>query len=154
MIFGTLHSKFIYNGNEVELPYSVMKPNYLSANYVEHKSIINGDKNFITLGDSSEFSLIYYLFKDNASNYNFNELLKYLHKEVIFYPHKNGTFIKDLNEEPILFNIIQIEPIWLFNNKSIDAINFSFVSTKFNRLFLPEHRGYGFDYAKIYGYSL
>ena len=63
MIFGNSNSKFVSGATTVDLPYSVLDPDWIMPDVLEHQSIISGKKNFINKGYYSEFKVQVNLFK-------------------------------------------------------------------------------------------
>jgi len=103
MILGEQHSKFVIGELEIEIPYSVLMPNWNMPQEIEDESVINGYRTFNRLWDLSEFEVQVNLFKYPAPKTFFNSLQGYIGTSGIFYPHMDGGALLKNNGEPATF---------------------------------------------------
>ena len=120
MIFGISESKFTYSGSTVLLDHSNLIPQYMIPDNRENTSVITGHKALINLGDYSSFDVVVELHKYTASSAAFTNFYSYLHKNVYFYPHREGQAISGSNNAGIPFNITEMEINYL-NNTDFDV---------------------------------
>ena len=90
-IFGSGSAKIVSGSTSASLEYSVLTPEWVISDYVEQTSVMNGNRNYIGLGDYSKFKVDVYLYKYSSPKTKFNEIYRYIHKDVIFYPHIDGN---------------------------------------------------------------
>lgn len=125
MIFGLGSPKFVYNATDYLLDYCTMDPSYISPDVVEHNSIISGHKEFVPKGDYAEFKLYINLFKYSNPRAKFEELYACNHKDVIFFPHREGIAIKKAGTSGVtdcLFFISEMLPHYLENLWKYDLL--------------------------------
>jgi hypothetical protein len=80
---------------------SVFYPSYVEPDILEHKSIINGVKNFIDLGDYSSFKVVCHVWKWENTLRALQDLMTYNHEDVYFYPHIHKNAIGDFQGPPM-----------------------------------------------------
>ena len=51
-IFGESYSKIKTNHGEVSLGHSIIKPTWQEPNIIEHRSIINGNRNYVKVSEN------------------------------------------------------------------------------------------------------
>lgn len=141
MIFGTGEPKFISAGKTVLIDHSIIKPKFIDPQELEHDSIINGTRNFITLGDYSEFTVLIYLFKYDykvdgyTPEEKFNELIAYNHKDVDqFFPHRDGISIRDSSNNAVQFHVTNPNFYYLEDDEDLDTLELTFKSRKYTNI--------------------
>jgi len=154
MIFGNSNSKFVSGATTVDLPYSVLDPDWIMPDVLEHQSIISGKKNFINKGYYSEFKVQINLWKYANPNTSFDELESYKFSQVTFYPHKDSDPIKDIFGNESQFLISDIEPYYLTSTTQKDIALITFTADRYSSLITVAHLGYGFGYGLGYGDQL
>lgn len=134
-IFGNLEPKFIYEDTEVVLlDHTIMESDWIIPDEIEHKSVITGNKSFITLGDYANFTVTVNLFKyGNTSTMKskFLEIYTYNHKDVVFYPFREGNPIMDKNGNTVQFHITSMKLDFLSNINTLDILTVKFESLKY-----------------------
>jgi hypothetical protein len=139
MIFGTNHVKFISGAATVEINHCVMTPIYAQRDIVEHTSVINGKRNYISLGDYAEFEVMAHLHRYTLSAGGFTPASKFIQlwgfRNALvdeFFPHANGLSIIDTDGNLIPFQIVEMTPAYLENiGGTYDVIRIVFRSTKY-----------------------
>jgi len=154
MIWGASYSKFVSGVTTVELPNSILHPDFIKPDIIEHQSIISGKKNWINKGDYSEFKVQVNLFKYTDPNTTFNLVESYKFAQVTFYPHKDGQPMKDIFGSEIQFMIIKINAYSLRSKLLKDIIIITFRSDRFTQLVPGVYGGYGTGYGLDYGVEL
>lgn len=94
MILGDQNCQFEeINGAEiVDLLYSVLEPDFIQPNEIEHESVVNGYRSYTKISNPhAEFVVTVNLFKYPNPGSMFWKIYQYLHRDVWFYPHKNNT---------------------------------------------------------------
>lgn len=134
-IFGHLAPKFISDNNDVVyMDYVNMESNWIIPDEIEHKSVITGAKSFITLGDYANFTVSINLFKYGSltsMKSKFLELYSYNHKDVVFYPYRDGNPIMDKDGNTVLFHITSMKLDFISNINSLDLLTMTFESKKY-----------------------
>lgn len=139
-IWGTGNACFYY-GYEREAFNSIVNPKFQLPEIIEQVSVIDGSKNIITLGDYAQFDIIIHLNRyDNTAN-AFENFYEMNHKDVKFKPFKysiniNGTvsggiYLKDMNNNDLLFYVEKVEPFYLDKFAKYDSCLISITSKKF-----------------------
>jgi len=112
-IFGLGPAKFTGTGDPdsgtVILYASVFMPAFTDPQFAEGVSPLTGYRNFEELGDYSEFEVIINAYKyDGTSAFGtyttstiLTKLRSYAYKDVVFYPHKDGSTAGDGNGKPM-----------------------------------------------------
>ena len=131
-IFGTGSAKFKFGGDaDVDLDYSVLKPKWVLSDYIEHKSVITGQKQFIPLGDYSEFIVDVHLYKYGDPSAKFSEIYDYLHTNVAFWPHSDGSAVKSADDSNTEFFISDMNLSYLEDVDYNDVLSIKFVSSDY-----------------------
>jgi hypothetical protein len=151
-LLGTEQPKIIRDyglGTEQELiiNYSIItRPNYHDIEYIEHKSVLTGQRNFLEKWAHGDFVILVHLWKFGAINdqIDFVDSIKsFAFKDLVFYPHKDKNFVCKDNSttEPAIFQIVEYypEPLEVLENedktiliiklKSKDIINLHYNKT-------------------------
>lgn len=94
-IFGLTNSKFKSGVTEVELKYSIIRPQWQIPQLIEHKSILNGRINFIKVSnDKARFEVVVNLWKYAVPKTAVQDILTYNKDTVKFMPHEDfGEYI-------------------------------------------------------------
>ena len=154
MIWGKLDPKMVTGTGDVVLEYAVLHPTFASSEFLEHISPLNGQRNFLTLGDYSKFDVMIHLWKYPDPATAFQTFYGHKDELVKFYPYKEGDPISNIIGDPIDFYLAYVEGAYLQNLNQYDICKLSFISSKYHRFVVPDLLGYGFDYGQNYGYSL
>lgn len=154
MIFGTTIPKIqntLTSSVTLSLYDSELDPTFMDANVLEHKSVVNGTRNYISFGDYAEFDITVNIFKGNV---DLDDLNAWYKKDVFFYPHQDGQVIKDRYDEPLLFTIHSIEPYYLTQTETYDVVIMRLKSKDYAQYILSTPGFYGKNYGQFYGYGL
>ena len=131
-IFGTGSAQFQEGtGSLVVLTGSMLIPNYIIPDLIEHKSIVTGHKDFISLGDYSEFQVGVNLYKATNPTSTFSTLYSYLHKNVYFWPHIDGKAISGSDGTPVEFNISDMQLSYIENKDYADYLLITFKAAEY-----------------------
>lgn len=84
----------------VVLNNSIFTPSFSEPDVLEHKAV-DGVKNFIALGDYSNFRAIIYLWKWQSTLDQFRKLMTYNHQNVFFFPHIHKNVDDDFQGVPM-----------------------------------------------------
>lgn len=155
MIFG-LEAPQIKIGNEIiVLEKSNLQPDFLTPVVIEYVSPLNGDKNFIVLGDYAGFRIQINSFETISATTLFL-LLKAKEKNLcVFFPHKDGQPIKDKAGNDCLFFISSVKPYYLENDVEFDMVEITFNSVGFVDLSgTYSVLGFGYQFAYNFGYGV
>lgn len=130
MIFGELNSKFIYGNSTVDLPYSIIRPNWIVNNIVEDESIINGVRHFKNKSDHSEFQVLVYLFKytNPTPKAKYQEIFSYKGLAVLFYPFQDKYPLAYYNGSEVPFYLTECYNYSLFGDDRYDVVKLVFKS--------------------------
>lgn len=132
-VFGLGPAKFTGTGDPdsgtVILYASVFMPVFTDPQFAEGISPLTGYRNFEELGDYSEFEVIVNAFKYDGTaafgSYStsgiLNKLRAYAYKDVIFYPHKDGSTagdglgkpMKDSLSNNVNYYITEVKPYYI-----------------------------------------
>lgn len=155
MIFGLHQPQIKIGGNTIILDYADLQPDFMTPLFLEYTSPLNGDKNFIYVGDYAGFRVQINLFETIDAETLMTQL-KGLEKQlVVFYPHKDGSAIKDRFGNDILFFVNTVKPFYLNNENQFDMIELTFSSIGFvdysdNYNIL----GFGYQFGYNFGYGV
>lgn len=97
---------------------------------LEHTSIINGDANWITLGDKASFDVNVHLNKYSDPLTKFKTIYSYNHTNVYFYPYSNHA-VCDSTGSPVPFHIKKINLYHLTETSDYDACKITFVPNRY-----------------------
>lgn len=134
MIFGVQGPKIVNGGTTVLLDHSVMDPKFCVGDVIENVSPLNGDKTFIMKGDYAEFKIEVYLFEYGSTANRVSKFLEIYGQRknlVDFYPHRDGSPIKNDAGSVVKFAIVDCVPFYYNNECSHDAIMLYLKSTKY-----------------------
>lgn len=134
MIFGVEAPKLVNGATTVLLDNCVLDPKFCVGDVIENTSPLNGDKTFIMKGDYAEFKLEIYLFQiPILANRiaKFNEIYAQRKELVDFYPHRDGSAIKNEAGNVVKFAITDMVPFYFENEATHDAIMLYLKSTKY-----------------------
>jgi hypothetical protein len=134
MIFGVQAPKIINGNTTLLLDHTVMDPKFCIGDVIENISPLNGDKTFIMKGDYAEFKLEVYLFEYGSvanRTAKFNEIYIQRKELVDFYPHRDGSAIKNASGSVVKFAIVDMVPFYFENEQTHDAIMLYLKSTKY-----------------------
>lgn len=140
-IFGTGYPVFIVSGSNtvVTMSYSTINAEYVEPNIIEHQSVINGARNYITseadgFGDYSNFTVNIHLFKYAIPSASFSNIYQYNHQDVFFKPHSDGSTIKDSSNADVVFNITSMALNYLDTPDFKDVLTVEFKSKSYTNL--------------------
>lgn len=132
-IFGEGTPKFIYDlggaaEDEVTLEHSAILQDTPEAEILEHKSNINGHREFIKLGSHWVFSVRLFLFKyaDPATKYT--EIRQYDGCDVVLYRRDDGEPFLNSTGDKILFTITEVTEGYLQTTDYHDILTITFKS--------------------------
>lgn len=154
MIFGTTIPKIenaLTSSVTMLLYNSELDPTFMDPNTLEHQSVINGTRNYITFGDYAEFDITINLFKGNVT---FSDLKLWDKTDVYLYPHSNGNKVVDKYNEPLLFTIQSINPYYLTQTETYDVAIMKLKSKDYAQYVPLILGGYGQNYGAVYGLGL
>lgn len=126
MIFGSGSAKFTSASVTVDLEYSVLVPNFIESETIQHVSVIDGARNYITLGDYSSFKVDVYLFKYANPRDKFLEIYDYIHTDVNFFPHSDGKTMYGNDGAIMQCHITDMKLSYLDNKDYRDLLTISF----------------------------
>ena len=150
-IFGTTYSKFVSGSDTVLLEHSLLDPTMLELEYVEHKSVLNGKRNFITKGNRSEFKVTLFLFKYSNPTTKLNEVLDYEDSLVVFYPFVNGNPIQNEYGSNINFYLSNIELFFLTELAKHDVLVLTFTAQDYSSALIDTSQaGWGVYFGNRY----
>ena len=113
MIFGTGSPKFVYDPEgtpvTVNLDYVVILTDKPEIDLVEHKSVINGHREFILQGKHWVYEIRLHLCKYADIRAKYEEINQYLGADVWLYRHREAAPFKDSAGDEVLFNIVSID---------------------------------------------
>lgn len=117
MIFGISAPKFVYDPTgtpaTVELDYVVVLNDKPEIDLVQHKSIIDGHREFTHRGKHWFYQIRVHLFKYVDPRSKYEEILQYQGSDVILYRHRDGDAIKDGAGNDVVFVITGVEEAYL-----------------------------------------
>ena len=154
MIFGTQNAKFISGVTTVDIPFSIIDPDFIVPQYIVNQSAISGKRNFLKTGYYSEFVVQVNLFKYDDPGVSYNDFETYRGQSVTFHPHKDGDPIQDIFGQDVQFLISDIEGFYLDNTYEKDLMNIHFKADRYSSLISVASLGYGFGYGIDYGNQL
>jgi len=154
MIFGNSYSKFVSGATTVELPNSILDPDFVLPDLITHQSIMTGKLNYIKKGYYSFFKVMVYLYQRVDPNSDYAELESYRDNQVTFYPHKDGDPIKDIFGNETQFLLSNIESYYLTNTVLKDIALLTFKADRYTQLTPATSLGYGYGYGLDYGDQL
>lgn len=132
MIHGVNEPKFLVGTTTVNLDNTVLDSSWGITDEIEQKSILNGEKTWVTLGDYAEFTVNVNLFKYADPVAKFQELYAYNHKDVDqFFPHRDGVAVQKATGGNCKFHIAQIKLSYLGNNEKLDTLSIHFVANSY-----------------------
>jgi hypothetical protein len=114
-LWGTGSPKFVGTGtpdsNTVTLDYAVTDFLYIDPRFVEHVSVVDGQRNWIQVGNHSEFTVRLNVYKYTTSptpKEKFQSIMTYLGQDVLFYPHSDGNPIKNSSSVNVNFTLVSV----------------------------------------------
>ena len=137
-IFGQSAGKVVYSGVSHALDNSILQPTWADDKTVEDESVIDGTRTFTHLWVHAEFKVIVYLFRYADPAAKFNELIALNHKDVTYYPFKDGAAagdglgkaIQDSSSTVVPCRIIKMEPYSLDDYQRLDVLAIYLKTTK------------------------
>jgi hypothetical protein len=128
MIFGNAKPKFVYSAVEYMLDYSTLEGEFSVPQSQEQQSVLNGHRELVETGDYAEFTVLVHLHKYANPRAKFEELYTAYRKSVKFYPHRDGTALKDMNGDDALFIVTEMRPGYISNIVNYDILTIVFKS--------------------------
>lgn len=135
-LMGSQEPKFVGTGTPssatVNLDHTTILTNWADAQIIEQTSVINGVRNYITLGDYSEFVVTVNLYKHTTSptpKEKFQEIYAFNHQLVQFFPHREGVAVKDSGGTAVNFYISSMIPGYLDTPDFKDILTITFKAT-------------------------
>lgn len=134
-IFGIGAPKFVYdfggsNEQEIELDHVVIITDDPDISTIENKSVKTGFTSWNYKGKHWIFELDLYLFKYPLANQKsfYNTLKSFENTLVTLYKRRDGDFIKNPNDDPVLFFIEEIEERYVERFDYPDTLRIRFIS--------------------------
>lgn len=133
MFHGTGSCKFESGANTILLEYSNITPYWCIPIINTTVSIYDHYTTYDYVGHHSSFIVDLQLYNYSNPSEKYNEIYPtYLYKHVVFYPHVDGDYIKDVNGQPALFFIKSIKHNYLDNRKATgDMLSILFESVSY-----------------------
>lgn len=155
MIFGVQQPQIKVGGNTIVLDYADLQPDFMTPLIVEYVSPLNGDRNFIYVGDHAQFRVQIKLFETSDPDGLLSQL-KGLEKQLaVFYPHKEAQPIKDKFGNDALFFIGSVKPFYLENENHFDMIELTFSSVGFiDYTGTYNILGFGYQFGYNFGFGV
>lgn len=155
MILGLQKPQIVVGGSTTEFEFAEMQPDFLTPLVVEYVSPLNGDRNFIYVGDYARFRIQINLFQFSDPAAKLDQL-KALEKQLcVFYPHQDGQSIKDKFGNSALFFISKVNPFYLDNEDDFDMVEMTFDSVGFvDYTGAYNVLGFGYQFGYSFGYGV
>lgn len=132
MIFGRSNSKMVSGSVVIDLPNSVLSPEWMSPDIIIQPSVITGKRNFISKGDYSKFKLQINLFEYSDPVAKFKEITNYLGQHVVFYPHNYDKPVTDKAGHSVLFLFTNFSAYYLADTIDKDVILMDFIASGYS----------------------
>ena len=132
MIFGISAPKFVYDPDgtpaTVNLDYVVILKDEPEIDLIEHKSVINGHREFDYRGKHWIYEIRVHLCKYSNPRSKYEEIKQYEGAEVVLYRHSESEPFKDANDDEVLFLITKIQEAYFDTTDYKDTLIIRFES--------------------------
>ena len=134
-IYGTTESKFVYDhggGGEVTvaLPYSEIVMSEPSTEYLEQKSTLTGDREFIARGThwTVEIKVNLWKYTSPTPATKYATIMTYRGKKVCLWLHTDGNPFRKSAGVDALFQLKEVTPSWIVDTDFKDVLLLHFES--------------------------
>lgn len=134
-IFGIQAPAYKLSGTTYNLDYAILSPNFIQGDFIEHKSVITGDRYYILNGNYAEFSILINLYKYTSPTpkNKYIELASLYNSGlgVEFFPHRDAPSIKNSSDTVVLFQLTELTQTYLDNYLFRDTLKLTFKALKY-----------------------
>lgn len=133
-IFGLTCPKFVYDEGgsfqqTVTLTYGLVTSNETQADYIEHVSEIDGERDFIPRGSHRRVEILYHLYKHGtAAARTYTRLNKFVGAKVSLYLHSDGVRFEKSPGQVALFVLKEVQAFYLETSTYKDGLTLIFES--------------------------